>query len=167
MMQQDPTSLPEMNGMPTNFDGMDQLDPEVAGAIFAGLFAFICIIITVIFVLNVIVCFLMYKPLSKLPVSFRPFNPGLVFLMLIPIANFIMPFLISTSFIDGFQKYFGSVGDQSNGDCGKTIGLTWAIATVCCAIPYVNFIAGPVAFICMVIFIVKLSSMGNKVNTAK
>lgn len=165
-LQQDPTSLPEMGGMPTDFNGIEQMTPDAA-TLFAGILAFICIILTVVFVINVIVCFLMYKPLSKLPESFRPFNPGLVFLMLVPIANFVMPFLISISFTDGFKNYFGSIGDQSNGDCGKTIGLVWAIAAVCSMIPIVNYLAGPVALVCMIIFIVKLWSMGNKVSSTK
>jgi len=163
-MQQDPSSLP---GMPADFTGMEQMTPEVAGTMFATLLAFLCVILTVVFVINVIVCFLLYKPLSKLPESFRPFNPGLVFLMLIPIANFVMPFMISISFTDGFKNYFESIGDQSNGDCGKTIGLVWAIAGVCSIIPIVNYLAPLVALICMIIFVVKLWSMGNKVNTAK
>lgn len=168
MMQQlDPTSLPGMNPMSQDMSNIDQMDPELAGAVVAGFLAFLCVILTVVFVVNVIVCFLMYKPLSKLPESYRPFSPGLVFLMLIPIANFIMPFLISISFTNGFKNYFGSVGDQSNGDCGKTIGLVWAIASVCSVIPIVNYLAGPVGLICMIIFIVKLWSMGNKVGVAK
>jgi hypothetical protein len=153
--------------MPQDMSNIDQMDPELAGAVVAGFLAFLCVILTVVFVINVIVCFLLYKPLSKLPESFRPFNPGLVFLMLIPIANFVMPFMISISFTDGFKNYFESIGDQSNGDCGKTIGLVWAIAGVCSIIPIVNYLAPLVALICMIIFVVKLWSMGNKVNTAK
>ena len=170
IMLQDPTALPVMDQMPTDLmggQGIDQVPPEMAGAIVAGFLAFVCIALAVFFVINVIVCFLIYKPLSKLPKNLHPFNPGLVFLMLVPIANFVMPFMISTSFIDGFKNYFASVGDQSNGDCGKTIGLTWAIASVCSLIPYLNFISGPVALVCMIIFIVKLRSMANKINTAK
>ncbi|MDE0936479.1 MAG: hypothetical protein OSA89_11235 [Mariniblastus sp.] len=155
-MSQDTPALQGLDGIP--------IDAAAGGVAIAGFFAFLCVIIVVGFLIQIVVCFLMYKPISKLPEKFRPFSPGLVFLMLVPIANFVMPFLISLSVTDGFKNYFTSIGDHSNGDCGKGVGLAWAIAVVCSVIPFVNYIAAPVALVCMIIFIVKLWSMGNAIK---
>tara|TARA_B110000495_G_scaffold188675_1_gene189127 strand:- start:2932 stop:3276 length:345 start_codon:yes stop_codon:yes gene_type:complete len=96
-----------------------------------GFFAFLCVIIVVGFLIQMFVCFLMYKPISKLPDNFQPFRPEFVFLMLVSIANFVIPFLNSLLVTDGFKNYFTSIGDQSNGDCGMGVGLACAIAGVC------------------------------------
>ncbi len=109
-MQQDPNSLPALDG----------ISPELAagfgGAAFTVFLTFICVVVVIAFVISVVTCFLIYKPFSKLPESFRPFQPGLVFLMLVPFANLVMPFMISISVTDGFKRYFESVGDNSKGD---------------------------------------------------
>ncbi len=160
-MQQDPNSLPALDG----------ISPEMAaglgGAAFTVSLTIICVVLVVAFVISVVTCFLIYKPFSKLPESFRPFQPGLVFLMLVPIANLVMPFMISISVTDGFKRYFESVGDNSKGDCGKSIGLAWAIGLVCSLIPLVNYIAGPISLVCMIIFIVKLWSLGNAIESSQ
>ena len=69
-----------------------------------GFFAFLCVIIVVGFLIQMFVCFLMYKPISKLPDNFQPFRPEFVFLMLVSIANFVIPFLNSLLVTDAFKN---------------------------------------------------------------
>ena len=46
-------------------------------------------------------------------------------------------------------------------------GLAWAIGLVCSLIPLVNYIAGPISLVCMIIFIVKLWSLGNAIESSQ
>ena len=94
-MSQDAPALQGLDGIPID---------AAAGGVAIAFFAFLCVIIVVGFLIQIVVCFLMFKPISKLPEKFRPFSPGLVFLLLVPIANFVMPYMISLSVTDGFKN---------------------------------------------------------------
>jgi hypothetical protein len=49
------------------------------------------------------------------------------------------------------------------GDCGKGIGLWYAICAVCCIIPCLNYVAGPAALVLLIIYLVKVMDLKNQI----
>ncbi|MCH2182996.1 MAG: hypothetical protein MK108_13415 [Mariniblastus sp.] len=122
------------------------------------------IVLAVSLVVSILVAWFIYKPYSKLPPAYQTLSPGLIWLLLVPLANLVIMLLIVLQVPDAFRKYFDHVGDSSVGDCGKLVGQIWAIATLCCFVPVVNYVAVFPAIACMILFTVKLWELAGKIG---
>lgn len=155
----------EMNGMSGDFGGDFGGDVAMPTTIFALFFGVICFALSLSFIISAITTYFIYKPYSQLPQQFQTLAPGLIWLLLVPLVNVVMVFLVALQVPDAFKRYFNSVGNYSVGDCGKMVGLIWAIAVLCSFVPFLNYIAWIPALVCMVMFMVKLWDMARQIHT--
>jgi hypothetical protein len=81
----------------------------------------------------------------------------------IPCFSIIWNFFVFQRIPDSFQSYFTSVGRTDVGDCGKQLGLWYAISGVACLIPIVNWIAGPAALVLLIISVVKFHQLKDQI----
>ena len=109
----------------------------------------------------ILVLFLMYNALNRLPPEFRLMQPGLVFLLLIPFFNWVWIFFVVTRISRSYQNYFQTQGRSDQGDCGYGVGLAWAICVVASLIPFVNFVTSIASLVLSIIFLVKITGMKN------
>jgi hypothetical protein len=100
---------------------------------------------------------LAYLALDRIPPEDRKQDPGLALLMLIPLFSLIWAFFVYPRISASLESYFSRRGDRSNGDCGRSLGL---VICICSLIPFVHL----VAFICMIIFFVKVFSLTAKIE---
>jgi len=141
-----------------------QSDEEAIAVVAVLIGALVGLVIGLAIIL--LVCFLIYKPYKSVPEAHRQMNPPMVFLLMIPLFGLVWAFFIALKIPASFKSHFDSVGDTSVGDCGKNIGLGWAICSVCSMIPFVNFIAAPASLVLLIIFIVKLFGLSGKIKSA-
>jgi hypothetical protein len=141
-------------------------DEAAAAAIGIGILLFALLVTAIIIAIAIVVCWLLYKNYKKVPPQFQTLSPGLVWLMLVPLANIVMPIIIGMQVPEAFKRYFDSIGDTSVGDAGKQVGLIWGIAALCTVIPLVNLIAALVALVALVMFLLKVIAMGRKIDEA-
>lgn len=76
-------------------------------------------------------CWTLYiamKAAASVPSAHRRFEPGLVWLMLIPLFNAVWAFFMTRGITRGMQQAFASRGLE-RGDCGAGAGLAYAILT--------------------------------------
>jgi len=151
----------EMNGMSGDFGG----DVAMPSTIFAMFWGFLLFVFAVSVVISVITTYFIYKPYSQLPHQFQIMPAGLIWLLLVPLVNIVMVFFIALQVPDSFKRYFNSVGNYSVGDCGKLVGLIWAISVLCSFVPLINYIAWIPALVCMIMFMVKLWDMARQIHT--
>ncbi len=112
------------------------------------------------------ICIMLHIIQARVPVEHQKISPGMIWLMLIPLFGLVWNFFVFQRIPDSYQSYFDSVGDESVGDCGKGIGLWYAICAACSIIPCVNYIAGPAALVLLIIFLVKLFGLRGRIPEA-
>ena len=136
------------------------------GAIIAAIIAVVGVIAVVGLIINAFVCWLISGALQRLPAEHRKMEPGMVWLNMIPCFPLIWNFFVFQRVPDSFQSYFASIGRTDVGDCGKQIGLWYAIATACAFVPLVQYVAGPASLVLLIISLVKFHELKGKVVAA-
>ena len=130
----------------------------------AGLFlAAIGIAVVICLAIPVVVCLLLSGCYSRIPRQFRKQEPGMVWLLLIPCFNLVWNFFVYPQLADSYKAYFASVGRPDVGDCGRGIGLGYAVCLACCIIPCLNYLAGPAALVLLIIYLVKAMDLKNQI----
>jgi hypothetical protein len=95
------------------------------------------------------------------PVS-RTMEPGMVWLMLIPLFHIIWHFFV----VMALAKSIGNEYRRRNIPCpdplpGQSIGMAMCICACCGIIPGINFLAGPAAFVLWIIYWVKIAEFSR------
>ena len=100
---------------------------------------------------------------ATLPEKHRELSPGLVWLLLVPLFNFVWMFMVVLKLSNSFKKAFAERGVTAEvGSCGQGIGLAYCILICCSIIPIVNFVTGPAALICWIIYWTQMAGLKNK-----
>jgi len=135
---------------------------EAAGiiALALGILLFTVVIMVAI---SILICLLIYLPYKEVPAEHQKMAPGLVFLLLIPFFNIIWNFIVFLRIPESFQSYFTAQGRTDVGDCGRQIGLWYAICGVAAIVPCVNYVAGPAALVLFIIFLVKIWGLKGQI----
>jgi len=113
--------------------------------------------------LSIVVVFLVYTDFQRVPSAFRKLEPSLVWLLLIPCFNLVWNFYVFPGLADSFKAYFDSVGDSSVGNCGRDVGLGYAICTAASVIPFVGCLTGIVTLVLLILFLVKANELKNRI----
>lgn len=142
---------------------MGQTNPFATGFQFAALLAIWGIAIGIGLAIHVVVCLLLSGCCSRIPQQFRKQEPGMVWLLMIPCFYLVWNFFVYQRLADSFKAYFDSVGRTDVGDCGKSIGLAYAICAACCIIPCVNYLAFPAALVLLIIYLVKAMDLKSRI----
>lgn len=130
----------------------------------AGMFAAMLTVILINIGINVLICFLLYNAQKAIPPQFRKIEPGMIWLLLIPLFNLIWNFFVYLRIPESYQEYFRSVGRTDVGDAGRGIGLAFSICAACVIVPCVNIIAGPAALILLIVFLVKIYGLKGQLG---
>jgi len=124
-------------------------------------------LIALIIFLAIRVAFLlsMKKALTRCSSENRTMSPGSIWLGLIPFFHIIWDFFIVINLADSLEREFQKRGLNVEPKPGKNIGLVYCIANVCSLIPGLNFLAGPVSFICWIIYWVKIAGFSKQIES--
>ncbi len=101
--------------------------------------------------------------LKRVPPEFRKQEPGMVWLLLIPCFNLVWNFFVHPKLAQSYQAYFASIGRTDVGDCGYGIALAYSIATVCCLVPILNYLAGLATLVLLIVWLIKASELKNAI----
>jgi len=107
----------------------------------------------------------MQKALNLAGPNHQKMQPAMVWLMLIPLFNLVWHFFVVKNVSESIKSWAAEKGVKVD-DAGYTIGLVACIANACGLVPLVNFIAGPVGLVCLIIWWVKVAGF-NKLMSAQ
>jgi ABC-type bacteriocin/lantibiotic exporter with double-glycine peptidase domain len=82
---------------------------------------------------------LSYILLDRVPPEHRQQNPGLAFLLVIPVFSVIWAFFVYPKISDSLRSYFVSQGEDP-GDCGRSIALATCICSACTIVPILGIL---------------------------
>lgn len=129
----------------------------IAGAVFT--FAFL-----IMLAINALICWFVSGVLKRLPAEHQKMPPGQVWLLMIPCFSIIWNFFVFQRVPESLASYFAAQGRTDVGDCGKGIGLAYAICCACALVPFLNYLAGPATLILLILNLVKLSELKGKIS---
>lgn len=139
-------------------------DSKNAVAIVAAVAGVVAIMAFVGLLIHAVICYLISSWLGKVPAPHRKIEPGLVWLLMIPCFPVVWNFFVFLRVPESFKSYFDAQGRTDVGDCGRTIGLAYAICFVCAFVPLVNYLAGPASLVLLIINLVKFNELKNKIG---
>lgn len=134
-------------------------DPQALAALAAVFFVALLVLIAIGLAVAAVVCWLISGCLKVLPQEYREMEPGMVWLLMIPLFQLVWNFFVFPKTSRSFQRYFAARGRTEFGDCGEKIGLWYAICGALCLIPCVNYVAGPAALVLLIIYLVKVTGL--------
>ncbi|MBS1804953.1 MAG: hypothetical protein JST28_16465 [Acidobacteria bacterium] len=131
-----------------------------SGAVFLSFLA-IGIAVAIFYILT------LSRALKKCHPSSRTMEPGMVWLLLIPLFNLVWNFLVVNAMAKSLGNEFRLRNIPSTeAEPGKTIGLAMAICGACSIIPLVNMITGLVYLVLWIIYWVKIAGFSQVLDQA-
>ena len=124
------------------------------------------VFILIVLIVNIVVCLLLYNCYKLIPGQFRKQDPTLVWLLMIPCFQFVWNFFVFPQLSDSYKAYFHSIGRADVGDCGRGIGLAYAVLSVFCIIPYIGCLISIPVLVLLIISLVKIDRLKNQLPPA-
>ena len=107
------------------------------------------------------------KTLQKCSPSSRTMQPGMVWLLLVPLLNLIWNFLVVNAISDSLTNEFRLRGIQNfEPNPGKSIGMPMAICGACSIIPILGVLAALAYLGLWIVYWVKVSSLSKMLDQA-
>jgi hypothetical protein len=103
--------------------------------------------------------------LSKCDPSVRKMDPGMVWLLLIPLFNLVWNFFVVTGIGQSLGAEFRRRGISSQEPCpAQSIGMAMAICQCCCIIPLLNVLAGLAYLVLWIVYWVKVAEFSRMLD---
>jgi len=128
--------------------------------------AIVCIVVA-LGMLALVIAYIMTlsKTLEKCAPASRTMQPGMVWLLLVPMLNLVWNFLVVNSISDTLTNEFRLRGIQNfEPNPGKQTGMTMAICGACSIIPILGILAALVYFVTWILYWVKVSSLSKMLD---
>lgn len=126
----------------------------VAGMLFVVLF-----LLYIFFILS------LYRALSKCSVTSRTMEPGMVWLMLVPLVNLVLQFVVVIGLAKSLGNEFRSRGILNvEPKPGQSIGIAMCVCACCGIVPIVNLLALPAHLVLWIIYWAKISGYSQRLD---
>ena len=139
-------------------------DPAPDAVVLIAVLITAVVVLVITIGLMALVSYFVYKPLTKVPEAHREMSPPMAFLLMIPVFGIFWAFMIALKVPASLKSYFDSAGNAAVGDCGKNIGLAWAICSAASLIPFLGAFTGLAALVLLIIFLVKINSLAGQIQ---
>ncbi len=136
-------------------------DSEAATMAFIIGFAVIMLVISL--AIAVAICLMLTSCYKRIPAEHRKMEPGMVWLLLIPCFSLVWNFFVFPRLSESYLSYFTSKGRTDVGDCGRGIGLAYAICSACSIIPYLGIIGGLAGLVLLIIYLIKAYELKGQI----
>jgi hypothetical protein len=133
------------------------VDPAQAVAAGIGFLTIFLIVFAVLLLPFIFYLLTLQKALNRCSPENRAMNPGMVWLMFVPLFNLVWQFMIVLNVAKSLGAEFQKRGIAEEPEPGKTLGLVMCIG---------NLICGPVGLVCWIIYWVKIAGYSGKLAAA-
>ena len=136
------------------------MDSTILVRVFAGLFSLL-----VLFGVGILFLVTLNGALKKCSPAARTMQPGMVWLLLIPVFSLVWSFLVVTAVARSLANEFRSRNlPLDEAEPGKSIGIAMSVCQLCSIIPFVNFIAAPASLILWIVYWIKISGYSKQLD---
>jgi len=121
------------------------------------------IVIAIMLVPFVFYCLTLQKALNRCSPECRAMNPGMVWLMFIPLFNIVWHFFVVMNMAKSLGSEFQKRGVAEDPKPGQTIGLVMCILICCGIIPLLGVVCSLAGFVCWILYWVKIAGFSSKI----
>lgn len=135
-------------------------------ALSAAILGAVCVGFLVVFAIHALICYFLMTFLNRLPAQYRQQQPGMVWLLMIPLFNVVWNFFVYPKISASYKSYLDSKGYQNHGDAGMNLALAYCILAIFCFIPYLGACVGIAALIVLIIYLVKINGYKDLIDAS-
>jgi ABC-type antimicrobial peptide transport system permease subunit len=107
-------------------------------------------------VVSAVIAYLLSSCYAVIPAEHRAMEPGMCWLLLIPIFSLYWNFRVYLGLSDSFASAFRARGENLEpAQTGRTTGKAFCILAVVSLVPCLGTITALVALVCMIIYLIK------------
>ncbi len=133
-------------------------------AVLVGNAVSLCISLAFFIVIAGAIAYFLTTCLNRIPAQHRKQEPGMVWLMMIPLVNIVWNFFVFPKVAESFQSYFDEQGDTSVGDCGKQLSTFLCISVVLSIVPLLSCLTAPVSLVLLIMVLLKFNELKNRIT---
>ncbi len=137
---------------------------HAALGIFALVVGIILAFMAIFIGVGVLICWILYDCLKRVPPQFRQQEPGLAWLLLIPFFGIVWNFFVFLPLARSYQSYFYSRGRTDLRDCGYNISLAYCICAAISIIPYLGLLAFIPSLILLIISLARARALSRQIE---
>jgi hypothetical protein len=105
------------------------------------------------------------RALQKCSPQSRTMQPGMVWLLLIPLFNLVWQFFVVMGLSNSLGNEFRARGMMNAPrEPGKQVGLAMSVCSVCGLVPFVRVLAGPVGLVLWIMYWVKIAEFSRMLD---
>ena len=130
----------------------------------AGIMAFMLIPMLIGLVVAVFYILTLQKALNKCAPENRAMQPGMIWLLLVPLLNIVWHFLVVINMAKSLGAEFQKRGIAEEPEPGKKLGLIMCILACCFWIPLLNILTGLGTLICFIMYWLKIAGFSKKLD---
>lgn len=102
--------------------------------------------------------------LKKCSPQSRTMEPGMVWLLLIPLVSSVWVFFVVIALANSLGNEFRLRNLPADSEPGKPVGIGMAVCGACSIIPFVNLLTGPAAFVLWIVYWVKMAGYSKMLD---
>jgi hypothetical protein len=129
----------------------------------AGILVGALIVIGIMLVPFIFYCLTLQKALNRCSPENRAMNPGMVWLMFIPLFNIVWHFFIVVNMAKSLGAEFQKRGMAEEPKPGQNIGMVMCILCCCGVVPVLGILASLAGFVCWILYWVKIAGFSSKI----
>lgn len=112
--------------------------------------------------IGVLLVWLLYDACSRIPAQYRQLEPWHAWLLLIPLWGLIWNFFVYARLSRSMGAALAAQGTPAADDCGAQLGQTYSICCILSLIPFIGGIAGVVALVVWIMYLVKITGLKKR-----
>lgn len=130
-----------------------------------GVLAAVCCFGVLLLGLQVLICYLLYRDFKRIPARYRKQEPGLVWLLLIPVTLFqaVWNFFTFLPLAESLAAYFQDHGHADVGDAGRGLAKWFCIMAAVSQVPFVGCFTGPVALVLLIMVLLRFNELSGRI----
>jgi hypothetical protein len=128
-----------------------------------GILTGMLIVIAIMLVPLIFYCLTLQKALNRCSPENRAMNPGMVWLMFIPLFNIVWHFFIVVNMAKSLGAEFQKRGMAEEPNPGQKLGMILCILACCGVVPILGILASLAAFVCWILYWVKIAGFSSKI----
>ncbi len=116
-------------------------------------------------IVSAVIAYLLSSCYAVIPAEHREMEPGMCWLLLIPIFSLFWNFKVYLGLSDSFASAFRARGEELEpAETGRNMGMIFCVLAVCSIIPCVGAVASLVALVFMIIYLMKAFELKGRLT---
>jgi hypothetical protein len=123
----------------------------------------VLITIAIFFIITIFYLLTLQKALNRCAPENRAMAPGMVWLLLIPLFNWVWNFFVVINIAKSLGAEFQKRGIAEEPKPGQTLGMVMCILNVCSIIPLLGILCALGGLVCWIIYWIKIAGFSAKI----